>query len=42
MFNKKTKFGEKFRSYVVTTKKLCVRNLKGFTLHNKKTIINKG
>ena len=41
MFDKKNKFGEEFRSYIVTTKKSCIRNLKGFLLYNEKTIINK-
>ncbi len=30
MLNKKTEFEKEFRSYIVTTKEIYVRNLKGF------------
>ena len=42
MFNKKTKLGKKFRSYIITTKKSSIGNLERFALSNERTIINKG
>ena len=41
IFYKKTELGKKFRSYIVTTKKLSIENLERFALSNEKTIINK-
>jgi len=41
VFDYKTKFFEKIGKNVITTVKMTVRNVKGFALRNKKTIVNK-
>ena len=41
MFDYKTKFREKIKSYIVTTKETSVRGLKKFALCYEKTIIYK-
>ena len=39
MFDDKTKIVKKFRKYIITTKKMSVRHVQGFVLHNNETII---
>ena len=41
MFDYKTKFREKIKSYIVTTKETSVKGLKRFVLYYEKTIIHK-
>jgi len=41
VFDYKTKFFKKIGRNVITTVKTTVRNVKGFALRNKKTIVNK-
>ena len=41
VFNNKTKFFKKIGKDIITTVKTTVQNVKGFSLRNKKTIVNK-